>query len=163
MVQQHNPGNEPQRKLTKESVEKILKYIKAIEDEMPFLINLTTKEKMTIPKMNDHRHSFTRRALNHAKESPYILPDYINVARQEAELELFEGMKKIFRASNKMNEKISDTFTHIGSGSYKGGLNIFESAKLANKCGTPGTDYIVKDLSEFFKNNGKSKKDHKEE
>jgi hypothetical protein len=160
MAQKRNPENNTERKLTHEAVERILQHIKAIEDEMPFLINLTPREMMSLPKMNDHRHGFVRKALNHAKESPHILPDYVDIDEMEKGLELFEGLKKIFRASNKMNEKIRDTFTDAGSGSYKKGLNVFESAKLANKCGTPGTDFIVNDLKQYFKNNGKSRNEN---
>lgn len=136
--------------MTQQQVDAVLDAISTIKTNMPFLINLSTDERMSLPKMEDSRRPFVEKALEYAESEANIRPPYIDLDELKLDLALFSNMQRIKREIGRLDESVNDTLTAVGSDSYVAALAVYNGAKMAARSNTPGIDHIVDDLKRHF-------------
>ena len=117
---------------------------------MPFLINLTTDERIAMPKMDDNRRPFVEKALYYAGSESNIRPPYLDLEEIKKDLKLFADLQRINRELGRLDESIRDTLIAVGSDGYVAALTIYNAAKMAQRANVPGIDHIVNDLKRQF-------------
>jgi hypothetical protein len=148
--------------ISQEDVADVLGHIKAIQAKLPFIIKLTIEEKRALPKMDDDRLAFVKKALNYCKNEPSICPPYVNLAEFERDLNLSSNLSQLSKEMGRLAEMISDTRIAASTDAYLAALSLYNASKQAAKMGIPGTKSIVDDLAKQFATQGNFKKEEPE-
>ncbi len=132
--------------------------IATIQTNMPFLIGLTTKERMTVPKINVSNKAFTEDAINAAVNNPSIFPSYMNVSNMQTDLTLFTQLDEFSVLIDQLNQKIQDTKMLAGSEAYVSALTTYKIVGTASESGFPGMRTLYSHLKARFAGQGSTEK-----
>ena len=127
-----------------------LAAIAQIETNLPFLINLTPKERQALPKMGSATQSFVTKALEIAGNNPQFIPPFVDLAAMRRDYDLATRLQGIEMQLASIHEKVADTNTAAGSEAYVTGLAIYNSLKAAAKGNIPGAKAFAAELAERF-------------
>jgi hypothetical protein len=119
-----------------------LAAIPQIETNLPFLVNLTPKERQTLPKMGGATQSFVSKALEIADNNPQFIPPFVDLAAMRRDYELATRLQGIEMQLASVLEKVADTNTAAGSEAYVTGLSIYNSIKAAARGNIPGCQSV---------------------
>ncbi|MES2575930.1 MAG: hypothetical protein V4572_13385 [Bacteroidota bacterium] len=127
--------------------------IQNINTNLPFLIGLTTEERITLPSIDVGNKIFTEDAITAGFNNSSLLPSYISLPNVQNDLALFTQLDEILFSLKQLVEKIEDTQLLAGSEAYSTALIIYKLFGSAANVGIPGTDTIVNQLKQRFVNN----------
>src|SRR3989441_7111182 len=83
-----------------------------IRERLPFLIDLTTAERVILPKLGDKTQPFVRKAVDIALQHPELLPaGFLDEMRKDAEL--LDGLSPIRLAIDLLQKQIDDTVVQL--------------------------------------------------
>ena len=128
--------------------------IQTINTNLPFLIGLTSDERIALPAIDVNNKAFTEDAINAGVNNAALLPAYVNVANMQSDLDLFTQLDEIIGLMNQTLEKLDDTQLLAGSEAYTNGLTLYKLFGSAADAGMPGADAIVKQLQSRFAGQG---------
>ncbi|WP_315786546.1 hypothetical protein [Fischerella sp. JS2] len=128
--------------------EAVMQAIATIKAKLPFLIDLTTEERKSLPKLGDKSRAFVSKALEVAVQNPDFLPRSFDVDEMRRDVELFEALYPILLSITQLQELLDDTFVAVGSEAYAAGLLVYNYAKASGK-GT-GLDVALDDMGQRF-------------
>ena len=131
--------------VTAADIQAALEAVALIRTKLPFLLDLTINQRMSLPKLGDGSRAFVQKALEIAKLNPDILPRSFDIARMERDLELFFELMPVLTAVAQLHELLDDTLMQIGSEAMSAALWIYRQVQA-----TPGMDAERSDLSERF-------------
>src|SRR5438067_8892173 len=97
--------------------ETVLAMIATIRQSFPFLIDLTTAERVAMAKLGDKSQGFVRRALEVGTQHYNKLPPML-LDGMRADMELLESFTPIRIAIDLLQKQVDDTATHIGAQVY---------------------------------------------
>jgi hypothetical protein len=140
--------------LANEEVETIVAGIKAIREQLPFLVGLTPQERRQTAKLGRKAQTFTVRALDMAVQHYDVMPRHLDVEEARRDLALYEALNPILQALNHLRELLEDTQMLAGSEAYAAARLAYNSAKLSGK--NMGLDEVVEDLSYQFRRSRKA-------
>ena len=140
--------------LNVETTEKIKTNLKDLNDNLNFLIGLTTEERMKLPKIDGSNRLFVQDALKVMKQNASILPNFVNVEELEKDFILYEQLDSILSAINQLQEKLRDTQMLAGSEAYSSALMAYRMFQMAADAGMAGMDSVVDDLKQRFAGQG---------
>ncbi len=126
----------------------------AANQYMPFLIGLSTDERITLPKMNVVNKQFVQDAINAISNNTELFPAYLNPAEMKKDFNLFNQLDELVTLSMQLTEKLRDTQILAGSEAYVSALSVYRMMEAASKAGVPGADTIYDQLAERFASNG---------
>lgn len=135
--------------LSPEKVSDIVSRVKAIRDDLDFLLGLTPPERRQISKMGRKAQTFTARALDMATQHVDMMPRHLDVEEARRDLALFEALNPILQAVNHLKELLEDTQMIAGSEAYAAARLAYNSAKVTGK--NQGLDDVIEDLSQQFR------------
>lgn len=115
-------------------------------NRMPFLINLTPREKGKNLHLGSKSASFIVRALDHYRNHPEIRVPYLDIAAWENDYDVQTRLESILRQIRSLEEAVNDTIIALRQENMKAALTCYRSAKSAAQQNVPGTDNIVADL-----------------
>ena len=130
--------------------------VQSAETNMPFLLGLTTEERMSLPKINVANKAFVEDAINAMVNNATILPSYLDVNKMKTDLTLFTQLDELAALIRRLLEKIEDTQMLAGSESYVSALTAYRLFEASALAGVPGADSIYDLLKQRFTNNGPS-------
>lgn len=107
----------------------VLNEIAKIRTLLPFLIDLTSEERMTLPKMGDKSRAFVSQALQLAEHDDSYLPRSFDVEEMKRDVALADALYPIMVALKQLSEFVDDTYTQVGSEAYTAALIVYQSAK----------------------------------
>ncbi|MFN6569705.1 hypothetical protein [Dendronalium sp. ChiSLP03b] len=142
------PENQISASLTLANREAVMDAIATIKDKLPFLIDLTTEERRTLPKMGDKSRAFVSKALEVATQNPDFLPRSFDVDEMRRDIELFEALYPVLLSLTQLQELVDDTYLAVGSEAFAAGLMVYNYAKASSK-GT-GLESMVDDMGRRF-------------
>ena len=116
--------------------------IKDIYGNMPFLIGLTTDERVTLPKISENNKVFVGDSINGLTNNAPMLPAYLNVGDIKNNLTLYEQLDELEMLALQLVEKIQDARMLCGSEAYVGSLAAYRLFEAATVAGIPGDDSI---------------------
>jgi len=116
----------------------------------PYLIALTSAERMTIPKMSDKTLPFVDKTLAYSSSSPQFVPPYMNLEALAADHKTYEQLIPLFRLVKQLSNGLDDTTMQAGAECYSNALNYYNSVKQAARMDVPGAKTIHEDLRKRF-------------
>ena len=135
--------------LTDEQREKAKAGLALLNEAMPFLVDLTAKQRAEMAKFGEKNRSFVVKALAIAEEHPDMLPGSFSLEEFRDDVLLVESLYPIRHAVETLFGKIDDTYFAAGSESYAAALLVYQYAKLHN-IATGALEDSVDDLARRF-------------
>ena len=126
------PVNRINATLTAEQREKAKTALAALSEALPFLIDLGSEERTSMPKFGEANRSFVVKALAIAEAHPEILPGGLSVEEFRADVQLIEALYPIRHAAETLFRKIEDSYFAAGSEAYVSALLVYQYAKFHN-------------------------------
>lgn len=129
-------------------VDTALEHLKNVEKSLPFLINLTTEERINMLKLGDKSRAFVEKTLNMTMHDDSFLPRNFDIGEFKKDVNAYLNLHAILQAVNALQKKIEDTYMLVGSEAYASGLVVYSSAKQNNTSGELET--LIDELSKRF-------------
>jgi hypothetical protein len=142
------PDNRISAKLSLADREAVIDAITTIKDKLPFLIDLSTEERKSLPKLGDKSRAFVSKALEIATQNPDFLPRSFDLDEMRRDIELFEALYPILLSLTQLQELVDDTSVAVGSEAYAASLMVYNYAKASGK--GAGLDSMIDDLGRRF-------------
>lgn len=117
---------------------------------MPFLVNLTPDDILSMPKMGDKSLSFVEKSLDYAEANPNLVPPYLDVAELKKDLGLVKQLSPIYNLLSQLASAMAGTYIAVGSEAYVESLSFYNSVRDAAKRNVPGAKAIYDDLQKRF-------------
>lgn len=95
--------------MTTAQIANVKNALQTIATNMPFLVGLTTEERIALPKINISNKAFTEDAINAIANNLGILPSYISTAAIQTDYQLFTQLDELLGLMRQMTERIEDT------------------------------------------------------
>nr|VFK44247.1 MAG: hypothetical protein BECKTC1821E_GA0114239_10338 [Candidatus Kentron sp. TC] len=143
--------------LSPEDIEAIKVAFQTILEKLPFLVNLTPKERRSLFKTGVDSVSFIENALNAAQDHPDILPATFKTEELKSDVDLFSVLTDIGTIAASVASEIDDTRLAVGSEAMEKGTQVYNYVKTAAKT-TPGLKPVADQLGQCFKKAGRHKK-----
>lgn len=128
--------------------EAVMTAIATIREKLPFLLDLTTEERRSLPKLGDKSRAFVSKALEVATQNQDFLPRSFDLDEMREDVLLFEAMYPILLALMQLQELIDDTYVAVGSEAYAASLLVYNYAKASGK--GAGLDAVVDEMGRRF-------------
>jgi hypothetical protein len=137
--------------IPKADLAEIKEYIQKLNAKlMPYLKTLSAAERMELPKMGDKTVSFVQKTMEYCRETPELVPSFLNVADFEADLRGFETLRSLYQPVLQISDALADTMLLTGSEAYTAALIFYNATKNAVKSKVPKAETIYDDLSARF-------------
>ena len=135
--------------ITKADEEAVIAAIDTIGQKLPFLIDLTTTERVAITKLSDKSQAFVRKALEVAAQNQGMLPVSFSLEEMRKDAELFERLSTIRIALDKLTNKVDDTTMQTGAEAYAAARAVYAATKTPYA--TPALRTAADELSRNFR------------
>ncbi len=96
---------------------------------MPFLRACTPEERLSLHRLGPRRESFSRLALELARQNLQFIPPSVNVPELERDLELHELLTAVRTQCQQFLQQVEDTQQVAGRDLYAGALEIYRALK----------------------------------
>jgi len=114
--------------LSKTDEEVVMTAVATIRQTLPFLIDLTTAERVEMPKLGPRTQIFVKRALEIGTQNSALLPvSFLEEMRKDARL--FEALAPIQLAIDQLQKQIDDTVMQVGGEAYAAARTIYAVSK----------------------------------
>lgn len=127
--------------------------IETLEGKLDFLIGLTKKERMTLPKISRSNKLFVEDTVQVIQGNKELFPAYINLDEIKRDYQLFLQLGGLLQSMTQLTEKLRDTQILAGSEAYAASLSCYKFLQIAVENGIPGTENLANKLSARFKKN----------
>lgn len=124
--------------------------IQMIQNALPFLIGLTTAERMNLPKISVSNKVFTEDAINLAVNNGELLPSFIKTDEMSKDINLYHKLDVIAAQLQQLLEKVNDTQMLAGSEAYSAALVVYKVLEAASEAGIEGTKSAYEQLKQRF-------------
>jgi hypothetical protein len=130
--------------------------IDQILTNIPFGVNLTKEERISLPNVSDERRAFVEKVIdNYAAANPTLVTGFAGtLAEARTDLELFRQFENPIQRLLSVIEICKDTQQVAGSEAYTFSREFYSTAQRAAENNVPGTDAIVDDLGQLFQGQG---------
>lgn len=135
--------------LSQTEAQDLLTRVNALEDALPFLIDLNLDERKAMVKFGDKSQAFVNNAADLVRQHPEILPPAFDLAAFEQEVDLLAALLPIRHALENLLGRLQDTTYALGSDTYTASLHIYTYAKTANLM-TGALEDAMDDLGKRF-------------
>lgn len=149
-------NNRISKEMGETEFEEIKGIIDTLEGKLNFLIGLTKKERMTLPKISRANKLFVEDAVQVSQESKGLYPNYVNPDEIQRDYQLFLQLGTLLQSMATLTEKLRDTQMLAGSEAYAGSLSCYKFLQIAAESGVPGTEHLVNKLASRFKKGSQS-------
>ena len=106
----------------------VMTAITTIRQKLPFLIDLTTTERVTMSKLGDKTQAFVKKAVDVALQHPDLLPaGFLDEMRKDAQL--LDSLSPIHRAIDLLQKQIDDTTVQVGAEAYAAARTVYAVTK----------------------------------
>ncbi len=143
-VTQHVVGT-----VSKEDADKLLASVSAIQEMLPFLIDLNLETRKSMLKFGDKSQPFLSKAADLVRQHPEIFPPAFDREAFLAEIDLLNTLSPIRHAVETLFGKLQDTCYALGSDAYSTALHVYTYAKTANVM-TGALEDAMDDLGKRF-------------
>ncbi|MGE0638332.1 MAG: hypothetical protein AB7G44_16575 [Bacteroidia bacterium] len=126
--------------------------------KLPFLVNLTTKERKKSSKQGAKIMAFNRKTLRYAHLNPHFVPNYMDINGTQADQDLHDKLKTIKAQLTVLSLDIDNTMLALQNELYASTRVVYRSIESATKQNVPGSSEIYNDLKQHFPRTGKKKK-----
>lgn len=114
---------------------------------VPFIVNLTKKEKIAYLRLGKKEHAFIAQALTHYRQNPILAVPYLPLTEFENDFAAYERLLELHDMVKVLENDLAHTLLALKQECIKSALGFYQSAKKAREHNVPGVDSIVNDLS----------------
>ena len=108
--------------------EVVMAALGVIREKLPFLIDLTTAERVALSKLGDKTQPFVKKAVDIALQHPELLPaSFLDEMRKDAQL--LETLSPIRVAIDLLQKQIDDTAVQVGAEAYAAARTVYAVTK----------------------------------
>ena len=140
--------------LSPEDQAAVLAAIATIEEKLPFLVDISPEERISLPKMGDKSRAFVSKAAEVATQNPDFLPRSFDVDEMRRDVALFEALQPIALGLTQLQELVDDTLLSAGSEAYTAALVVYNYARNSGK--GQALDAVVDEMSRRFARKARS-------
>ncbi|MCG3164830.1 MAG: hypothetical protein POELPBGB_00589 [Bacteroidia bacterium] len=126
--------------------------------KLPFLINLTMKERKKYARQGAKIKAFNKKTLVYTQQNPQYIPNYMNINDAYADQELYDKLKTIKQRIDILSDGLQSTLLALQNEVYASTRVVYRSVENATKQNVPGSTEIYNDLKQHFPRTGKKKK-----
>ncbi|WP_375510475.1 hypothetical protein [uncultured Nostoc sp.] len=126
----------------------VLQAISTIKEKLPFLVDLSSDDRKTLPKMGDKSRAFVSKALEVAAQNPEFLPRSFDLEEMQKDVQLFEALYPVLLSLTQLQELVDDTSLAVGSEAYAAALQVYNYAKASGQ--GAGLDAVVVEMGQRF-------------
>ena len=137
--------------LTAEQVSSIETRLAEIRQEMPFLVGLSSRDRMKLNPIGSKSTQFVQRVVESIRQNPEMSPQFVDAQNLEKGFELYNQLGSLQTQVGQLEQMIADTMLTQGSSTFGSALDFYNSAKRAVKSGIPGAQTIVDTLKPRFR------------
>ncbi|MEH2363899.1 hypothetical protein [Nostoc sp.] len=142
--------------LTPTEKDVVLQAISTIKEKLSFLVDLSSDDRKTLPKMGDKSRAFVSIALEVATQNPEFLPRSFDLEEMRKDVQLFEALYPVLLSLTQLQELVDDTTLAVGSEAYAAALQVYNYAKASGQ--GAGLDAMVVEMGQrFARKAGKAK------
>lgn len=116
----------------------------------PYLVALSSAERMSLPKMSDKTQPFVEKTIAYSKNYPQFAPSYMDTKALDANHKTYDQLRPLFRVVKQLSDGLDDTTMEAGAACYANALNYYNSVKHAARIDVPGAKAIHDDLRKRF-------------
>ncbi|MBK8093997.1 MAG: hypothetical protein IPK32_19005 [Verrucomicrobiaceae bacterium] len=120
----------------------IMTKITEIGALLPFLINLTKEERITLPKLGATSLAFDEQCASYMATAPNLIPPFVDTAEVTKDRNLRVVLADILRETCKLCEKLDDSLMLVGSEIWLADLSFYQTVRQAARRDVPGADTI---------------------
>ena len=142
--------NRVSAEITDAAKSQILAKFQEIRDLLPFLINLTPEEKMSIPTISTERGAMDEAFNAEMAAHPELVPSYVDATELACDRELRGDLLEILQRSREVCSALEDTAHVAGSDVLLAYLSFYSNVRQAAKRGVAGANILLENLSRFF-------------
>lgn len=117
----------------------------------PYLVALSPKERMKLPKMGNSTIPFVQKSLEYTLSEPEFVPPFMNPELFITDLKTYEQLKLLLRQVQQLGSGLDDSAMQAGVESYQYALSYYNSVKQAAKIGVINAEPIYNDLRKRFR------------
>jgi hypothetical protein len=139
------PYNNINATLDNADLDAYIKNIQVIKDSLPYLVNLTPKERQA-GVLGQNKLAFVKAAYDYASNNPILVPAALNAADWASDIALLAQLTQLLQAVNVLQDALKDTTLALRIESQTAALQFYQYAKIAAQSQLPGVDVIVDDL-----------------
>jgi hypothetical protein len=147
-------NNTTPAEISPQDLQDIKEALKTVQDNLPFLIHLSTQERRRAYKMGDKSLAFVTNSLSAAEANPGILPGSFDVAALNRNYRLSQNLLEILTQLKQLTEQVDDTLMAVSSNAMDSSLQVYDYVKTAAKR-EPGLKSLAEQLGERFKKMGR--------
>ncbi|MGC1376982.1 MAG: hypothetical protein WA821_12195 [Anaerolineales bacterium] len=140
--------------LSPEDQAAVLAALATIEEKLPFLIDISPEQRISLPKMGDKSRAFVSMAAEVATQNPDFLPRSFDVDEMRRRVALFEALQPIALRLTRLQELVDDTQLAAGSEAYTAALTVYNYARNSGK--GQALDTVVDEMSRRFARKARS-------
>ncbi len=133
-------------KLNDETVIQIQKMLDEIQNQLPFLINLTPDERKQKGPYNRKRDLFNQKAFEIARDNTNLLPSNIDLIAWQADRKLLAQLNQLQKSIAQLHEGVGDTIIALQTEVSKTSSLYFKLLKVMAKLNIPGIDAMLESL-----------------
>jgi hypothetical protein len=115
--------------------------LNTIMQKLPFLIDLSTDQRIALAKLGDKTEAFVRKAVEVATQNPTLFaPSFLEGMQNDANL--LDALAPIRVAIDALQKKIDDTGMQVGAEAFAAARTVYQLTK------TPFANAVLRDASE---------------
>ncbi|MDX9724229.1 MAG: hypothetical protein RBU37_26005 [Myxococcota bacterium] len=124
--------NRVSAELSSETEESILVELAHLRKSMPFLLSLSSEDRIELLKMSSKSVGFVQSCAELVKRQPEILPGTFDKEEFLRDAELYQRLSRILPVLAQLCADLEDTQRVVGSEAYAAALHVYRYAKLSN-------------------------------
>ena len=140
--------------ISAEDMTAIMAAFATIKAKLPFLINLTTAERRSLPTVGTERGGMMETFNSEMTLHPDLIPSFVDVPELDIDRALYTQLDTLKSCARELCEGIEDTHQVVGSDIYLAYLSFYNNVKQAAKRAIVGADAIYQNLRRFFPRGG---------
>ena len=132
----------------------VIQFFKEAQDvKLPFLVELTPKERKHLAKLGRKQVDFVDKAFLSASGAPELLPGHVSLEEFARDKDLRTSLLKMKEESKKFEKKLDDTILLVEAEMYRSARLFYHSARAAANEGVDAANLIAKELAYHHKKN----------
>jgi hypothetical protein len=135
--------------ISPDKVNDLINKIRAIKEELNFLVKLNAEEKNNLLKLGDRLLPFVDKAKEILDMYPQIMSPLFNADEFRRDYNLMKNLTPMLNELNSLREALDDTIFATGSDCFTSALEIYSAVQM-NRDKIPGMDTIYQEMRNFF-------------
>ena len=146
-----------------EDLELALQDLKNCINKLPFMVNLTNKEKSSYMRMGSKSTVFIKTALMYYQTNPNLQLPVLNLTEWQNDFDNYRRLEILLAQAQTLVEGISDTVIALRMENMAAARGFYKIAQMAATQNVPGIDAIVQDLRPMMPGLKKYRKKNKDQ